>query len=273
MEALAKKELLYYLLFTEGDKKLAEDRCNFKKSLGLSDTELSELKMSAANTRVLVSYADYSAQDVAKRNQEVAKILENGVRQVDLILADKKEQYEAWMKEWWDAEKKYRTDDINGFNATTSKSSVSVYATQYNAETSNEVALPDKYVKFATRGWTSDIPEDLQNTYSGEYKVKVTNGKTSKSSIPVYDVGPWNTNDNYWDSATASNPRREFTDLAQYTPEAYAAFYNDYNDGKDSRGRTVTNPAGIDLCLTVAKALGFSSNASGWVTVDMSSLP
>lgn len=269
MNALERKELLYYLLFTEGDEKLSKDRDAFIKTIGLSDAELSDLKTCAVTTRALVSYVDYHVDETAKRNQDISDILAGNSRQVALVLGEKEQAYEKWMLDWWEAERKYRKNFISPKDS----SSVSVYATQYNAETSNEVALPDKYVKFATRGWTSDIPKDLRTIYSGSYSVSVTYGQTTKSSVPVYDVGPWNTNDNYWDASDGTNPRREFTDLDQYEPEAYAAFYDDYNDGKDSRGRNVTNPAGIDLCLTVAKALGFSKNGSGWVTVDMSSLP
>jgi len=58
--------------------------------------------------------------------------------------------------------------------------------------------------------------------------------------------------------------------LERFVPEAWAAFKKDYNNGKDGSGRVVTNPAGIDLCLTVAKSLGFAANASHWVYVDMS---
>lgn len=135
------------------------------------------------------------------------------------------------------------------------------------------MALPDRYVKFATRGWTSDIPEAKRKYYNKKFTVNVTYSGTTKKNIPVNDVGPWNTNDNYWDSKTAANPRRKFTDLPRFVPEAWAAFKQDYNNGKDASGRIVTNPAGIDLCLTVAKALGFAANASHWVYVDMSDLP
>jgi len=53
MEALKTKELLYYLLFTEGDEKLAKDQENFKRELELSEKTYSELKMSALSTRNL----------------------------------------------------------------------------------------------------------------------------------------------------------------------------------------------------------------------------
>lgn len=276
MEELKTKELLYYLLFTEGDEKLEKDREDFKCSLELSDETYLALKMSAVSTRNIISYIDHNEEDVEKRNAEVLNVLKKGVDETAVILSEKFDLYNAWMKKWWDAEKQYRREmeqNVIEKQAGDTKSKVYVYATQFNAETSNEVALPDKYVKFATRGWTSDIPEKLRKYYNRKFTVAVTYNSTTKKSIPVNDVGPWNTNDNYWDSATADNPRRKFTNLKRFVPEAQAAFQDDYNNGKDASGRIVTNPAGIDLCLTVAKALGFSSNASHWVYVNMSDLP
>ena len=51
----------------------------------------------------------------------------------------------------------------------------------------------------------------------------------------------------YWDSANGINPRRFGSDLDLGQPAAAAAYYDDWNDGKDERGRLVLNPAGIDL--------------------------
>ena len=61
---------------------------------------------------------------------------------------------------------------------------------------------------------------------------------------PVWDIGPWNTQDDYW------NPpgiREMWFDLAAGLPESQAAFQDGYNQGKDGQGRRVANPAGIDL--------------------------
>jgi hypothetical protein len=78
----------------------------------------------------------------------------------------------------------------------------------------------------------------------------------------VWDVGPWNTKDDYWNPSTV---RQSFTDLAQGLPEAQAAYQNGYHGGKDAFGRTVTNPAGIDLADgTFWDGLGLTDNT--WVT-------
>jgi hypothetical protein len=86
------------------------------------------------------------------------------------------------------------------------------------------------------------------------------NGRT-KANVPVWDVGPWNTTDNYWHT-----PRAAWTDLARGLPEAQAAYQNGYNGGKDQFGRIVGNPAGIDLADgTFWDDMGMTGN--GWIDV------
>ncbi|MDB6029559.1 MAG: hypothetical protein JWM68_5782 [Verrucomicrobiales bacterium] len=93
------------------------------------------------------------------------------------------------------------------------------------------------------------------------------NGNTVTEKI--YDVGPWNTKDNYWHT-----PRAEFSSLALGLPEAQAAYQNGFNGGHDEFGRTVANPAGIDLADgTFWDSMGMVGN--GWidVTFNMENLP
>ncbi|WP_226359136.1 hypothetical protein [Pseudonocardia sp. ICBG601] len=59
----------------------------------------------------------------------------------------------------------------------------------------------------------------------------------------MWDIGPWNTKDDYWNP---SNQRQMWKDLPQGVPQAAAA-RNGHNGGKDQFGRKVANPAGIDL--------------------------
>lgn len=61
---------------------------------------------------------------------------------------------------------------------------------------------------------------------------------------PVWDVGPWNEHDDYWNPA---DRRANFGSLPQGVPEAQAAYQDGFNGGKDEHGRTVRNPAGLDL--------------------------
>jgi hypothetical protein len=86
------------------------------------------------------------------------------------------------------------------------------------------------------------------------------NGRT-KTGVPVWDVGPWNTTDNYWHV-----PRARWGDLPRGLPEAQAAYQNGYNGGKDQYGRVVANPAGIDLADgTFWDDMGMVGNA--WLDV------
>ncbi len=99
---------------------------------------------------------------------------------------------------------------------------------------------------------------------SSDYTVKVCAPDGRCAFAPVWDVGPWNTRDDYWNAATR---RQEWRDLPLGVPQAQAAHQDGYNGGKDQFGRAVLNPAGIDLADGVFwDALGLTDNA--WVTVD-----
>jgi hypothetical protein len=99
---------------------------------------------------------------------------------------------------------------------------------------------------------------------TSDYAVKVCAPNGRCAFAPVWDVGPWNTRDDYW------NPpghRQEWRDLPQGLPQAQAAFERSYNGGRDQYGRRVSNPAGIDLGDGLFwDALGLRDNS--WVTVD-----
>lgn len=76
-----------------------------------------------------------------------------------------------------------------------------------------------------------------------DYSVKVCAPNGRCAIAPVWDIGPWNTKDDYWNP---SNQREMWKDLPQGVPQAAAA-RNGHNGGKDQFGRRVANPAGIDL--------------------------
>ena len=97
---------------------------------------------------------------------------------------------------------------------------------------------------------------------SNQFSVRVCADSGRCETAPVWDVGPWNTRDDYWNPPAV---RQNWKDLPQGTPEAQAAFENGYNGGRDQFGRMVANPAGIDLADgTFWDGLGLKNNS--WVT-------
>jgi hypothetical protein len=73
-----------------------------------------------------------------------------------------------------------------------------------------------------------------------EYQVRITY-KGRSSVAPVWDVGPWNIHDNYWDAQ-----RERFRDLRHGWPEDHAAYYEHYNGGRAEKGR-VRFPTAVDI--------------------------
>ena len=140
--------------------------------------------------------------------------------------------------------------------------SYTVFGTQYEAHTSYEVAIPDQYIKFANLGW-----QHYTGYPDSNYQVQLDRSGYS-TTVWVGDVGPWNTDDNYWNPVSGTaRPRRLFTDLPQGQPEAEQAYYYGYNGGLDQFGRTVGNPAGVDLAPDVATAIGLGYLQNDWITV------
>ena len=103
----------------------------------------------------------------------------------------------------------------------------------------------------------------LSTKDSGDYTLKVCAENGRCEWAPVWDVGPWNTRDDYWNPPDV---RQMWTDLPQGRPQAQAARQDGYNGGVDQFGRTVRNPAGLDLADgTFWDGLRLTTNA--WVTV------
>lgn len=100
---------------------------------------------------------------------------------------------------------------------------------------------------------------------TGTYSVRVCSDATGRCAYaPVWDVGPWNITDDYWNVPAT---RESWADLPQGRPQAQAAYQDGYNGGRDGFGRAVLNPAGIDLADgTFWDGVGLSDN--GWVNVS-----
>lgn len=100
----------------------------------------------------------------------------------------------------------------------------------------------------------------LSSRGGNEFQVKLEyNGKTA--IVPVWDVGPWNVEDNYWDAPED----RTWQGLPTGYPQAAAAYYDNYNGGVDGWGRVIGSPGGIDIADGTFWELGMQG--SDWVTV------
>jgi hypothetical protein len=159
----------------------------------------------------------------------------------------------------------------------------SVPAAGVGAQAVAPAAVPVTYRVFATReglvgGTTANghtirardhfvaLPSrrGLSPNGSAQFSVRVCNPNNGRcETAPVWDVGPWNTRDDYWNPP---GTRQNWGDLPRGKPEAQAAFLEGYNGGRDEFGRRVGNPAGIDLADgTFWDGLGMTNN--GYVNV------
>lgn len=97
-------------------------------------------------------------------------------------------------------------------------------------------------------------------------KVRLSfNGKSQV--VPVYDVGPWNNNDDYW----MPSDTRTFKGLTRGVPQSTAAFTDKHNGGKSGMGDVVTNPTGVDIGDGTWYELGLSDTVDItflWLTDD-----
>lgn len=126
--------------------------------------------------------------------------------------------------------------------------------------------LPDQCVKFSNQGlntWCTDYGYVV----GGNYSIRLRYGD-KRVTIRPKDVGPWNINDTYWATTDDPTPRRKFTDLPLGMPEAQAAYYDDYNDGKDEFGRIVTAPYAVEVTYDVAPDLGLTPGQNVWLYVS-----
>ncbi|MQA03705.1 MAG: hypothetical protein GEV07_13610 [Streptosporangiales bacterium] len=119
----------------------------------------------------------------------------------------------------------------------------------------HEIAERDHFVALPSR-------RGLSAKGSGEYSVQACrHGRCIWE--PVWDIGPWNTKDDYWNP---SSEREMWRDLPQGKAQARAAHEDGYNDGKDQYDREVSNAAGIDIA-DGAFWDGLQMSDNGWVDV------
>jgi hypothetical protein len=192
-----------------------------------------------------IAASDYDEEiraAVAATKRDVTSLLP-GARRADL---------RSWVDEQWgqqvQAASTQSAQELGPSSTGSRALRCKVFATQYIGYTRYEAALPHRKLKFGSQ------PSVTIRRTSGGPDVRPR----------IKEVGPWNTYDNYW--ATGRH-RTMWKDLPRCTPEAQAAYYNNYNNGKDENGRKVLNPAGVDLTPAVARGLGLSKGQNAWVYV------
>ncbi len=210
-----------------------ESRRVIEPSGGLSDEQV--------RGRIQASKYDEKVEEaVARTKTTVERVLPS----------DRRPELKTWVDNKWQQERQKAQERGAANRAAASATGTryfEVFATQYEGYTNYEVALPHKGLKF-----------------DGGYKVSLSLGDRA-ASAPVKEVGPWNLKDNWWDK---SRYRTKWNDLPRGLPEAEAAFYDNYNKGKDGFGRKVLNPAGVDLTPAVAKKLGLRKYENAWIWVS-----
>jgi hypothetical protein len=218
------------------NERLAEEHAESEKIVAanrsLPDEEISG-KIAASDYDETVSSA------VEETKDDIAALLPKGDR----------EELAGWVDERWQAE----VDEASGGGSGRMVEGKGgrtlvcdrIFATQYNGYTRFEAALPHKSLKFGDR------PE-----------VPIKRGKRTIRPR-IKEVGPWNINDAYW----RSPKRRVWENLPRCQPEAQAAYFREYNRGKDQFGREVLNPAGVDLTPAAARKLGLDKYQNAWVDV------
>ncbi|MFA5801085.1 MAG: hypothetical protein WC911_01270 [Thermoleophilia bacterium] len=254
---------------------LSAEQKTILREIGIGETAaLAQLKqeseavvdredLSVDQKQVAISGMDY--------NSRVSGIVASSrMKTESLFDADQKSRLPEWVSVQMKAQRKTFADAAAtaalGPMTTGASGSYRVYATQYYSNfgaDSIDVAVPDKYAKFASLGWEyhAGYPAGANYSVNLGYNGHQLNG------VRVKDCGPWNIDDNYWNTTGGSRPRRLFAGLATGLPGAQAAYFDDYNGGLDQFGRMVSNPAGIDLSPKAGVQLGLGYLVSGWVTV------
>ncbi len=249
-QALSRKPVVSVVFDTEGrfDQLVAD--------LDLTPEQADALAQLAWEERVWET--DLRARQPGREdwNAEVAGVTRRADLRLRALLGPGFPQFAATMDGWF-----HEDSGRSGLVWTEACLTYEVYATQYDANTAYEVAIPDQYVKFANLGWGNEPG------YAGsDYEVRL---QRNNYDIVVWvgDVGPWNIDDNYWNDLNPPRPRRMWTDLPQGKPESEAAYYDGYNGGLDQYDRTVTNPTALDMSFDVASDVGLAYLANDWIIV------
>jgi len=285
------KPVLPYFLLTK-DARLEKESQNLFTALGLSEQGKGMMHQIAleeqqlmrdfyGETQVIVQDETLSPADKEKGvqdsryNERVAEAMMDTDQAVRKLLGSRYPLFRTWIADWWTREGK-AVDELKQSAGQPGIDSVAyacyMFATQYFGYTDYEIALPDRYVKFANLGWY--IPPPYNGWYANPpYTADIYHEDYWVWGVLVREVGPWNVDDNYWDTSSSSPPRRMFGNIPLCWSEAEYAYYYGYNGGKDQFGRTVTVPTSVDLTPSVAADLGLGYLENDFLTVYYYDLP
>ena len=221
----------------EENEKLAEESAESEKIVA-ANRSLPDEKVAK---KIAASDYDETVEGaIAETKESVAGVLPDGA---DL---------RAWVDgQWREEAKSSSTGDYARIEETKAggrRVVCKVFATQYIGYTRYEASLPHRTLKFGSR------PRVVIKRVNGNVAVRPR----------IKEVGPWNTYDNYWQT---SKNRTMWKSLKRCVPEAHAAYYRNFNGGKDEYGREVLNPAGVDLTPAVASDLRLGQYQNAWVYV------
>jgi len=144
------KEVLNYLFWTADDK-LSNDCKKLQTDLGLSDEQMERLKDLGLKEHLELmdmSLPERNTLTVEEGSKKVTNVFSEIDKETRDLLGPKYNDFRKWIRDWWSDEQIYRENWIREKESQISISSDFsrglVYATQYNGNTSFEVALPDK---------------------------------------------------------------------------------------------------------------------------------
>lgn len=206
------------------DQALAQEYEESEQLLeGVSDLSEAREKVRSSD------YAERAREIIAGTKTDVERVVGSGS--------------EAALAAWVDDRFSQEAEDLAGgipdegvsAKASSKGETCRVWTTYYRGYTRREVAVPHQQVKFA-----------------GGHRVRIRTKKGTVGWAPVKEVGPWNVRDNYWQPPKL---RDRWSSLPRCVPEAAAAYYWNFNKGEDESGREVSNPAGFDMTIAVAKRL------------------
>ena len=248
----------------------SENAREFQREFGLDEAEVNEVLATVReeNEKLAGEYAESEKIVAANKSLPDGKVAEkisasDYEETVEGAIAQTKEsvagvlpegdepELRAWVDEQWAQEVRASSEESYARVEETKAGSrlvCKVFATQYIGYTRYEASLPHRTLKFGSR------PTVVIKRVNGNRVVRPR----------IKEVGPWNTYDNYWQS---SRNRTMWKSLRRCVPEAHAAFYRNYNGGKDEFGREVLNPAGVDLTPAVARGLALRQYQNAWVYV------